>query len=161
MFARFSTFLFSCVAFAANAQDVTPFVGAHGAITPGTYIGEVDGSTTQLDLWPDQSFHYKADDLAYAGKWHADPKRDGIVLDLGNETVVLEVRNAQRLRPEGAPEDGAQDLETLETFSAAALALPVSGMFTYFADAALFVHCATGRTYPVALEGDYLALERA
>ena len=31
----------------------------------------------------------------------------------------------------------------------------------YFADAAVFVECLTGRSYPIAMEGDYLALERA
>lgn len=34
-------------------------------------------------------------------------------------------------------------------------------MFTYYADAPTIVHCATGRTYPVAQDEDYLALERA
>jgi heat shock protein HslJ len=34
-------------------------------------------------------------------------------------------------------------------------------MFTYYADAPTIVHCATGLTYPVAQEADYLALERA
>lgn len=35
------------------------------------------------------------------------------------------------------------------------------GEFTYFADAALFSPCGSDRRYPVAAEGDYLALERA
>lgn len=35
------------------------------------------------------------------------------------------------------------------------------GMFTYLADAALFEDCASGERYPVAMEGDYLALEGA
>ena len=35
------------------------------------------------------------------------------------------------------------------------------GEFTYFADAAQFVDCRSGDAYPVAMEGDYLALERA
>jgi hypothetical protein len=35
------------------------------------------------------------------------------------------------------------------------------GMFRYLADAATFEECLTGRAYPVAMEGDYLALERA
>jgi len=34
-------------------------------------------------------------------------------------------------------------------------------MFRYLADAAQFEECLTGRSYPVAMEGDYLALERA
>jgi heat shock protein HslJ len=38
---------------------------------------------------------------------------------------------------------------------------PMRGMFRYLADAALFTDCATARRLPVAMEGDYLALERA
>ncbi len=35
------------------------------------------------------------------------------------------------------------------------------GEMTYFADAAQFSECMTGRSYPIAMERDYLALERA
>jgi copper homeostasis protein (lipoprotein) len=35
------------------------------------------------------------------------------------------------------------------------------GMFSYLADAASFLDCATAERYPVAMEGDYLALEGA
>jgi uncharacterized lipoprotein YbaY/heat shock protein HslJ len=45
--------------------------------------------------------------------------------------------------------------------SGEAPATPMLGEFTYFADAALFVDCRTGADYPVAMEGDYLAAERA
>ncbi|HJS73993.1 MAG TPA: META domain-containing protein [Vicinamibacteria bacterium] len=38
---------------------------------------------------------------------------------------------------------------------------PLRGMFTYLADAPLFEDCATGRKLPVAMEADYLSLERA
>jgi copper homeostasis protein (lipoprotein) len=43
------------------------------------------------------------------------------------------------------------------------LALPASfsGMLVYFADAAVFTECLTGQTFPVMMEDDYLALERA
>jgi hypothetical protein len=34
-------------------------------------------------------------------------------------------------------------------------------MFTYMADAARFKQCLTGRSYPVAMESDYLKLVRA
>lgn len=34
------------------------------------------------------------------------------------------------------------------------------GYFTYFADAALFVDCTTNKKYPIAMEGDYLTLEK-
>jgi uncharacterized lipoprotein YbaY/heat shock protein HslJ len=39
--------------------------------------------------------------------------------------------------------------------------IPLEGMFRYMADAALFRDCRDNRSYPVAMEGDYLELERA
>lgn len=38
---------------------------------------------------------------------------------------------------------------------------PLVGMMTYVADAATFTECATGDFFPIAMEGDYLALEHA
>jgi uncharacterized lipoprotein NlpE involved in copper resistance len=35
------------------------------------------------------------------------------------------------------------------------------GDFVYFADAAVFTDCASGKRWPVVMSGDYLALERA
>ena len=37
----------------------------------------------------------------------------------------------------------------------------LTGMYNYMADAALFVDCATGKRYPVSMEADNLALEKA
>lgn len=37
----------------------------------------------------------------------------------------------------------------------------MTGLFRYMADAALFTDCATGEAFPVAMEKDYLAIERA
>lgn len=37
----------------------------------------------------------------------------------------------------------------------------LNGMFVYFADAAMFRDCRTGLSYPVAMEGAYIDLERA
>lgn len=37
----------------------------------------------------------------------------------------------------------------------------MGGELRYLADAATFVDCGTGRRYPIAMEGDWLALERA
>lgn len=37
----------------------------------------------------------------------------------------------------------------------------LSGMFVYMADAARLTECRTGRSYPVAMEGDFQRLERA
>ena len=40
-------------------------------------------------------------------------------------------------------------------------ALPLAGEMRYMADAALFTDCRTGRSYPIAMEGDYARMERA
>ena len=37
----------------------------------------------------------------------------------------------------------------------------LTGMFTYMADAAMFMDCRSGRRFPVAMEGAYIDLERA
>jgi copper homeostasis protein (lipoprotein) len=37
----------------------------------------------------------------------------------------------------------------------------MGGEFTYMADAARFTECLTGKSYPVAMEADFIALERA
>lgn len=37
----------------------------------------------------------------------------------------------------------------------------LTGMYSYMADAALFVDCSTGERFPVAMEADSLAMERA
>jgi uncharacterized lipoprotein YbaY len=50
---------------------------------------------------------------------------------------------------------------TRPTEGDAAAAAPQRGMFTFMADAPLFEPCGTDRRVPVAMEGDYLALERA
>lgn len=161
MFRTLAAALFASLPVSAFAQSATPFVGAHGATTPGSYTTSSDGSSSRLDLWPDQSFHLTSGGISHAGRWHADPSQGGLVLNAGDQIVFLEVRNAQRLKPEGAADDGSQDLELSDTFSPGPIRLPLSGMLTYIADAATIVHCATGRTYPVAQDGDWLALERA
>jgi copper homeostasis protein (lipoprotein) len=58
-------------------------------------------------------------------------------------------------------EDGSGDLVTEGALEPATITLPVSGMFTYFADSPVLVGCGTGLIYPVAMEADYLALETA
>ncbi|MEA5415315.1 hypothetical protein [Synechococcus sp. BA-132 BA5] len=51
---------------------------------------------------------------------------------------------------------------TLVVMASAAMAgTAVTGMFTYMADAASIRLCATGQQLPVAMEGDFLALQRA
>jgi copper homeostasis protein (lipoprotein) len=148
------------------AQSPEPFVGAHGALTPATYTGKTETGAWHLDIWPDQAFHLRrtSPDGAtedHAGRWHANGESGTLVLGTDGSDIILEVRNAERLRPPGAPEDASGDLVTTGQLDPTGIAMPMSGMFTYFADAPTFVHCATGRQYPVAQEAGYLALEEA
>jgi copper homeostasis protein (lipoprotein) len=146
--------LATTLALPAGAQE--SFVGAHGAQVPATYRG----GDIHLDLWPGQAFHMTRGGLSLAGRWHA--AGGGIVLDAGAEEIALTVRNATRLRPAGAGEDDdSGDLVTDGALDPATIALPMAGMFTYFADAPVLVGCGTGLIYPVAMEADYPALEAA
>lgn len=159
--------LFVSLPFAAPAQEPTATIGAYGAYAPATYLGTNRGVEYHLDLWPDQAFHLVATPAdgsgtdAHAGRWYADGETGSLVLDLGGEEMQLQVRNAERLRQVGAAEDGGADLVSDGTLAPAEISLPMSGMFTYYADAATIRSCTTGRTYPVAQEGAYQALESA
>lgn len=148
----------------AYAQQDEQYVAAHGATVPASYSIEAGDRTVHLDIWPAQAFHLllttgDGASEAFAGRWYADGR--SLVLPLRDETLRLEVRNADRLRPEGAPYDTSGDFVGAGSLDPAAITLHAAGMFTYFADAPIFLHCATGLTHPVAQEADYLALERA
>ncbi len=160
----------------------TPPVGAHGLILPASFTGilpcaDCEGVRHHLDLWPDQVYHLRREWLGRAegslrrdevGRWYADPARDAIVLHGASEMpLVWEVKGPDRLRqtdlagnpivsdlPYDLTSDGTLDPTAIEgTF--------LLGMMTYLADAAIFEECLTRRAYPIATEGDYLALERA
>jgi copper homeostasis protein (lipoprotein) len=157
-------------------------VGAHGLRLPASFTGvlpcaDCEGIRHHLDLWPDQVYHLRREWLGRAegpmrrdevGRWYADPVRGAIVLYGASEMpLVWEVKGPDRLRqtdlagnpivsdlPYELTSDGTLDPTEIEgTF--------LLGMMTYFADAAMFAECLTGRAYPIATEGDYLALERA
>jgi len=62
----------------------------------------------------------------------------------GAQTPVV----AELANPEGQTSDSSEGMM-------------LQGMFRYMADAAVFRDCRTGKTYPVAMEGQYIELERA
>jgi copper homeostasis protein (lipoprotein) len=130
------------------------------------------GSRAQLDLWPDGVFHLQRECAGSPareddrGRWRATPQHDGIRLHGGRETVislvwqspqVLVLHDARGLELGG----DSFELRRLPDFRPAPLVLNLHGMFRYVADAASFEECLTGRIYPVAIEGDYGALESA
>lgn len=127
---------------------------------------------TQLDLWPDGVFHLQRICLDKPGRdddrgrWRRAPNEQRILVHGGREMPLGFVwRDADHLVPldvhGNVPADGATGLRRLPSLAPAPLQLPLHGMFRYLADAPGLTECLTGRTYLVAMEGDYLALERA
>lgn len=108
-------------------------------MVPDTYAGSITAVDWHLDIWPDQTFHLVrtpsdgGGEDVHAGRWHADGRN--LLLDLGSETLRLEVRNAGRMRPQGTPDDVSGDLVGAGRLDPAPISLPVAGMFTYHADA--------------------------
>lgn len=114
------------------------------------------GDGVQLDLATDRSFAARGLDAAgdRIGRWGQDGFEITLMDDRG--TVPVRVADDGTLRLPGPVTlrrvPGAAPLEPR---------LELRGSFVYFADAARFTECVTGRGYDVAMQGDYLALERA
>lgn len=134
---------------------------------------DCEGIRAQLDLWPDGVFHlnragdgtpHRDDDL---GRWRRDPGSPVILLYGGREMPlqfeVVGPRTLRALDVFGNPAGNGDryDLHSDGQLLPADLSGGLHGMFRYLADAPMFEECLTGRRYPVAMEGDYLALERA
>ena len=146
---------------------------------PSTYAGTLPcadcaGVDWHLDLWADGVFHLRRtwagmpptlrDDI---GRWTLEDAGRVLVLRGGAEMPLqLEVNGPRTLRSlglDGRPIDSNQPLElaSLGRLEPTPIDTFLGGEMRYFADAAVFVECLTGRSYPIAMEGDYLALERA
>ncbi len=160
----------------------SPSIGAHGLSLPASFRGtlpcaDCEGIRHHLDLWPAQYYHLRREWLGRTdgtagrdeiGRWYADPARGAIVLFGAAEMPLFwEVKGPDRLRQmdmAGNPVDSDLPYElasdgTLDPTELSGMLL--LGMMTYIADAALFEECLSGVRYPIAQEGDYLALERA
>ncbi len=93
--------------------------------------------------------------------------RQALILEAGQAPPIrLGSMGDGALRPldeAGAAGGGAVSgtLARADAFSPFAPDLPLRGMFLYFADSARFTECRSGRSWPVAMEGDFLALQAA
>ncbi len=154
--------------------------------SPTAWQGELpcadcEGILTTLLLDPDGTFRK---DEAYRGlPASRAAEGDTLMGTFGRWTLEADDR---RIRVDGGPDgpryfrvasggalralDTAGDeIETEQNLELARLSSPPSldgrihtwGHFRYMADAALFVPCSSGVQLPVAMEGGYLALERA
>jgi len=153
-------------------------VDSAGLKLPATFRGtlpcaDCEGIRYHLDLWPDGVFHLRQNYLGTSvvaddrGRWHQDPSRAVILLYGRRERPIqFEVKGPHTIRlldQQGRPIQSSLPYELTSdgTLTPTDLGLELHGMFRYMADAARFEDCLTGRSYPVAMEGDYIQLERA
>jgi copper homeostasis protein (lipoprotein) len=115
-----------------------------------TWLGRAGGDETYDDI----------------GRWSAAPDRKTIELHGGRETPLRFQRAddgallaLDAAGPASAP--GEQRLARDVAFRDLEPRLPLRGLYRHLGDTATFTECLTGRTMPVALEGNYLDTEKA
>jgi copper homeostasis protein (lipoprotein) len=150
---------------------------------PASWRGDLSagGNTSrwQVDLAADGTFQLRQSSLPGSkpaagrnhddiGRWRLEPGSQRLVLQGGREApVVLQPLDQgaalRRLGLDGQPlpAGGNDRLQRLPAPQPIDPRLHLIGQFRYMADAASIRLCATGAQLPVAMEGDYLALERA
>jgi copper homeostasis protein (lipoprotein) len=163
---------------ASGQRDEVSAGGGLGVTLPATFTGDLPcadcrGIRYHLNLWPDQAYHLERRWLgkdfsrAEIGRWRFDPARRVLVLNSAGEAPMqFAVLGSGRLRlldRKGQPIHSSlpYELTAAPEFQWRDVVLPLRGEFTYLADAARATECLTQRSYPVAMEGAYLALERA
>ena len=139
---------------------------------PATFQGKLPcadcpGIAWRLNLFPDQTYFLRRTYLGRNSN-HDELGRyrvSGATLELtaSGEKLAIEKSALRKLDMEGRPIESKLNYTLRRTprpldFEPSA---SFSGMFQYRADAASFVHCATGRRFPVAAEQAYSDLERA
>lgn len=144
-----------------------------GGVLP---CADCQGIRQTLDLYPDGAFHWRSEYLGKppldmpddSGRWLFGSDGRTLLLFGGREApvrFVLRDDGALRLLDlEGRPIRSTLNYELRRApgeFKAFEPRLRLRGAYTYFADAATLLDCATGQRLPVATEGASLDLERA
>jgi copper homeostasis protein (lipoprotein) len=149
-----------------------PMIGAHGLALPATYQGVVQGNAGaeawSLALATDQTFllsrSFESSERDSLGRWVADPTTGTLVLRDGAEMPLLvrpSASGALRVVDGNTGKEFVGDLTLAEDEALELSGMMMGGMMTYMADAAIFEDCVSGAVFPLAQEGDYLALEQA
>lgn len=150
----------------------------HGLRLPATFRGDLpcgdcEAIRWHLDVWPDGVFHLHREWVGRSlvrdevGTWRFETNRRALVLRGGGEMPLqLEIKGPDALRAldmQGRPIVSLlpYDLSSDGTLKAADLTLNLAGHMTYQADAARFTECRTGRSYPIAMEADFVAMQKA
>jgi copper homeostasis protein (lipoprotein) len=157
--------------------------GADGLRLPVTFRGKLPCADCaairyHLDLWRDGVFHlrrewvggrdhrddFRADDI---GRWHVDSARNVLILHgVAGMPLQFEITGPDRLLAldiQGKPiqSDLPYELRSHGTLKPTDLTLLLSGELVYNGDSARFTECLTGRSYPVAIEGEFPELKSA
>jgi heat shock protein HslJ len=164
----------------ATVQDLSQGWRVEDMPLPSTFSGRLARSSggplsITLNLYADRMFFIRKQTTSKPGKatsydhgrWYLS--HDGRRLVLAGEAegiykLAVKDDDTLHLSSLNGRKDLLQDPVTLQrsaTLDPFAEGVPLAGLFRYMADAALFTECFTGTSFPVAQEGDYLALERA
>jgi copper homeostasis protein (lipoprotein) len=168
-------------AISAISVLVPPARAATAPAVPASYVGDMAStmgtSRLPVDLLPGGRYQMRNEYILvsefrnrhdYIGRWRFESGSSRVVMRGGRAGTLyfqLAGRDLRRLDPMGRRivlPDGDNDLLTrLPRATPIEPRLPLTGMFTYMADAPRIVLCADGQSLPVAQEGAYLPLERA
>ncbi len=145
---------------------------------PATYLGiipcaDCEGNELQINLLDDFTFMTKQVALgksenAYitTGIWEFTDSTQTITLKSINQSpqwfVLTGDRVIEMLDVYGKKFQSELNytLTKKENYEPITDSFPMKGMFRYMADAALFVDCFSQKKYPVAMENEYISLER-
>jgi uncharacterized lipoprotein NlpE involved in copper resistance len=145
---------------------------------PATFVGvlpcaDCPGIAHTLTLRADGLYRMRrtylgrpGEPVAEVGRWSVDHGGTQLALGRGAAPQRFAVVDGQTLRQldrQGVPFTSAANIELRRTALVDAIVEPLRwrGEFRYMAVAATFTDCASGLRWPVAMAGDYLALERA
>lgn len=141
----------------------------------GSYVGilpcaDCPGIEIRLDVLPDGAFHQRSIYRERPGRFYAIGRwqLDDTVLRLDYQNgdtsrLALEGGSLTLLDGEGRKFDSRHQhtLNRSPRLGRLEPRVTLEGHFTYYADSATLHDCATERRMPVAMEGQYLRLERA
>lgn len=146
---------------------------------PATFVGvlpcaDCPGVEYRLELFADGAYYLRtthqereAGQLDDIGTWLRSSDGEVLALHGGREApVMFAIAGPDRLDKldlEGRPIVSELNYSLSRTRGLDPLepSLHMRGMFSYFADSAVFEECLTGRRMPVTMEADYLRLEQA
>jgi copper homeostasis protein (lipoprotein) len=163
----------------AVASDTGPSRGTLASF-PASYEGELPCADCQgvfhhLDLFEDRVFFLRTTKIGHAvgavsdaiGSWEVAADSGHLTLFGGWDSPmffrVVDATTLRKLDAEGHDHEPMPDYDLTLKPEAVPIEprLVMRGMYSYFADAAMFEECLSGRRIPVAMEADNVALERA